>query len=74
MSTATATTGPTVELDPPQLQNMLKAIEAAGKPTWTLISPAGRVWIDDQQGIARVILQNIDVTTFFKGNHEAPRT
>lgn len=66
MSTTTATTGPALELDSQRLQDMVEAIAAAGRPTWTLISPFGRVWIDDQQGIARVILQNIDVGTIFK--------
>ena len=66
MIETTATTGPALELDSRHLQNMVDAIAAAGKPTWTLISPCGRVWVDDQRGIARVILQNIDVTTLFK--------
>lgn len=66
MSAFTATTGPALELDSQCLQDMVEAMAAAGKPTWTLISPCGRVWVDDQRGIARVLFQNIDVTTLFK--------
>ena len=66
MSAFTATTGPALELDSQRLQEMVEAMAAAGKPTWTLISPCGRVWVDDQRAIARVLFQNIDVTTLFK--------
>ena len=65
MST-TATTGPALELDSQRLQDMVEAIAAAPKPRWTLIGPDGRIWVGDQRTVARVLFQNIDVTTLFK--------
>lgn len=48
---------------------MLEAMRAQfGKqPTeWMLVSPDGRMWKGDQRAMARVLFQNIDVTTLFK--------
>jgi len=48
--------------------NRIKAVMEV-KPTgpnWTLIAPDGRMWSGDQKQVARVLLQNIDVTQLFK--------
>lgn len=49
--------------------HMIEAMRAElGKqPTeWMLFSPDGRMWTGDQRAMARVLFQNIDVTTLFK--------
>ena len=66
MSATTATTSPALELDSQRLQDMAEAIAATPERKWTLISPDARIWVGDQRTIARVLLQNIDVTTLFK--------
>lgn len=54
-------------------KRVIGSIEAAMKALpleWTLIAPDGRLWQGSQQQVARVLLQNIDVASLFKGDHQ----
>ena len=65
MSDGTATTT-TTEVSPEALLRAMREIKFLEPLQWTLVAPDGRLFQGTQQEVARVLLQNIDVTQLFK--------
>lgn len=65
-TTAYANQPASVSLD--AMLRTMREIELLTPPEWILIAPDGRVFKGDQQTVARVIFQNIDIASLFKEN------
>ncbi|HET8687639.1 MAG TPA: hypothetical protein VFM18_13390 [Methanosarcina sp.] len=62
------TTNNSASSDRPTVENIIgfmKHLKENLKPQWMLVGPDGKVYTGDQKAVARVLLQNLDITSLF---------